>query len=70
MAFALIGLGVRQLSVAPRSVPLVKRIVRGISVAAAQEAANAAADSATAAESEAILRERLAEVIGHAAAAD
>ena len=29
MAFALIGLGVRQLSVAPRSVPLVKRIVRG-----------------------------------------
>ncbi len=70
MAFALIGLGVRQLSVAPRSVPLVKRIVRGISVAAAQEAANAAADSATAAESEAILRERLAEVIGHDAAAD
>jgi phosphotransferase system enzyme I (PtsI) len=70
MAFALIGLGVRQLSVAPRSVPLVKRIVRGISVAAAQEAANAAADAATAAESEAILRERLAEVIGHDAAAD
>jgi phosphotransferase system enzyme I (PtsI) len=68
MAFALIGLGVRQLSVAPRSVPLVKRIVRAISVAAAQEAANAAADSATAAESEAILRKRLAEVIGHDAA--
>jgi phosphotransferase system enzyme I (PtsI) len=68
MAFALIGLGVRQLSVAPRSVPLVKRIVRAISVAAAQEAANAAADSATAAESETILRKRLAEVIGHDAA--
>ena len=32
MAFALIGLGVRSLSVAPRSVPLVKRIVRGVSV--------------------------------------
>ena len=45
MAFALIGLGVRQLSVAPRSVPLVKRIVRGISVEAAEEAANAAVDS-------------------------
>ncbi|HEY9480559.1 MAG TPA: phosphoenolpyruvate--protein phosphotransferase, partial [Gemmatimonadaceae bacterium] len=30
MAFALIGLGVRQLSVAPRAVPLVKRLVRGI----------------------------------------
>ena len=70
MAFALIGLGVRQLSVAPRSVPLVKRIVRGISVAAAQEAATAAADAATAAESEAILRARLAEAIGHDAAAD
>ncbi len=64
MAFALIGLGVRQLSVAPRSVPLVKRIVRGISVAAAQEAANAAADASTAAESETILRERLATVLG------
>ena len=64
MAFALIGLGVRQLSVAPRSVPLVKRIVRGISVAAAQEAATAAADAATAADSEAILRERLADLLG------
>src|SRR5665647_3627860 len=31
MAFALIGLGVRQLSVAARSVPLVKRILRGVS---------------------------------------
>lgn len=64
MAFALIGLGVRQLSVAPRSVPLVKRIVRGISVAAAQEAATAAADASTAADSEAILRERLADLLG------
>ena len=34
MAFALIGLGSAQLSVAPRAVPLVKRIVRGISAAA------------------------------------
>jgi phosphotransferase system enzyme I (PtsI) len=64
MAFALIGLGVRQLSVAPRSVPLVKRLVRGISVAAAHEAATAAADSATAVEAETILRERLAAVLG------
>src|SRR5262249_58241634 len=48
MAFALIGLGVRQLSVAPRSVPLVKRIVRGISVAIAEEAASAALAAATA----------------------
>src|SRR5689334_2004149 len=64
MAFALIGLGVRQLSVAPRSVPLVKRIVRGISVAAAHAAATAAADAATAADAETILRERLADLLG------
>lgn len=64
MAFALIGLGVRQLSVAPRSVPLVKRIVRGISVAAAEEAASAALAAATAAEAEAALRRRLAGMLG------
>jgi phosphoenolpyruvate-protein phosphotransferase (PTS system enzyme I) len=68
MAFALIGLGVRQLSVAPRSVPLVKRLVRGISVSAAHEAATAAAASSTAAEAEAILRERLSLVLGRDAA--
>ena len=48
MAFALIGLGVRQLSVSPRSVSLVKRIVRGISVSMAEEAAAAALASPTA----------------------
>jgi phosphotransferase system enzyme I (PtsI) len=48
MAFALIGLGVRQLSVSPRSVSLVKRIVRSISVATAEEAATAALASPTA----------------------
>ena len=64
MAFALIGLGVRQMSVAPRSVPLVKRIVRGISVAAAEEAASAALAAATAAEAEGALRRRLAGVLG------
>lgn len=64
MAFALIGLGVRQLSVAPRSVPLVKRIVRCISVSSAQEAATAAAAAATAAESETILRDRLGALLG------
>jgi phosphotransferase system enzyme I (PtsI) len=48
MAFALIGLGVRQLSVSPRSVSLVKRIVRSISVALAEEAATAALASPTA----------------------
>lgn len=64
MAFALIGLGVRQLSVAPRSVPLVKRIVRGISVAVAEEAAEAAVASGTAAEAESQIRRRLAGVLG------
>jgi phosphotransferase system enzyme I (PtsI) len=66
MAFALIGLGVRQLSVAPRSVPLVKRIVRGISVAAAEEAASAALATATATEAEDALRRRLAGMLGSA----
>ena len=48
MAFALVGLGVRQLSVSPRSVSLVKRIVRGISVSLAEEAAAAALAAPTA----------------------
>ena len=52
MAFALLGLGVRQLSVAPRSVPLVKRIVRGISARHAEEAAAEAMASQTAADSD------------------
>ena len=64
MAVALIGLGVRQLSVAPRSVPLVKRIVRSISVTVAEEAANAAVAAATAAEAEGELRKRLKGLLG------
>jgi len=64
MAFALIGLGVRELSVAARSVPLVKRIVRGISVAVAEEAALAAVATRTAAEAEAELRRRLTGILG------
>src|SRR5207253_654734 len=64
MAFALIGLGVRQLSVAPRSVPLVKRIMRGISVEVAEAAAHAALATGTAAESEAELRSHLSRVLG------
>jgi phosphotransferase system enzyme I (PtsI) len=67
MAFALMGLGVRQLSVAPRSVPLVKRIVRSISLKAAEAAANAAVKARTAAESEAVLREQLARLVGDVA---
>jgi phosphotransferase system enzyme I (PtsI) len=64
MAFALIGLGVRQLSVGPRSVPLVKRIVRSISVEVAEEAAKAAVAAGTASEAEFELRQRLAGALG------
>jgi phosphotransferase system enzyme I (PtsI) len=64
MAFALIGLGVRQLSVAPRSVPLVKRIVRGISAAEAEKAAADACAARTAAVAERLLHESLERLIG------
>ncbi|HEX3865476.1 MAG TPA: putative PEP-binding protein, partial [Gemmatimonadaceae bacterium] len=64
MAFALIGLGVRELSVAPRSVPFVKRVVRGISVEVAEEAARAAVETKTAAEAQVELRRRLTNIPG------
>jgi phosphotransferase system enzyme I (PtsI) len=67
MAFALIGLGVRQLSVAARSVALVKRIVRGVSARVATDAAEAALATQTARESEAVLRGRLLSAFGDAA---
>jgi phosphotransferase system enzyme I (PtsI) len=66
MAFALIGLGVRQLSVAARSVPLVKRIVRGVSAEVAREAALAAVGTRTAREAERELRRRLLAAFGDA----
>ena len=59
MAFTLVGLGLRELSVAPRSVPLVKRIIRGVSAAAAAEAALAAVACVNAADAENELRRRL-----------
>ena len=66
MAFALIGLGVRQLSVAARSVPLVKAIVRGVSAQVAREAAQAALATRTARDSERELRSRLLAAFGDA----
>ncbi len=66
MAFALIGLGVRQLSVAARSVPLVKAIVRGVSAQVAKEAAQAALATRTARDSERELRSRLLAAFGDA----
>src|SRR5262249_28664393 len=56
MARALLGLGVRCLSVAPRSVQLMKRLVRGISAQKASEAAQQALQARTAFASEEILR--------------
>jgi phosphotransferase system enzyme I (PtsI) len=66
MAFALIGLGVRSLSVAARSVPLVKAIVRGVSAQIAEEAAQAALGTKTARDSERELRSRLLNAFGDA----
>jgi phosphotransferase system enzyme I (PtsI) len=66
MAFALIGLGVRQLSVAARSVALVKRIVRGVSARVATDAADAALEMQTAREAEGLLRGRLLSAFGDA----
>ncbi|MEA3244962.1 MAG: phosphoenolpyruvate--protein phosphotransferase [Gemmatimonadota bacterium] len=63
MAFALLGLGVRQLSVNPFALTRVKRIVRQISASDAREAADAALAAGTAAEAEGILRERLAAAV-------
>jgi len=56
MALALLGLGVRCLSVAPRSVQLMKRLVRGISARKAADAAQGALGARTAYAAEEILR--------------
>jgi phosphotransferase system enzyme I (PtsI) len=66
MAYALVGLGIRQLSVAPRSVARMKRVVRRITVRAATEAANEAMAAGTADRAEAILRHRLLAELGDA----
>ncbi|MES2178752.1 MAG: phosphoenolpyruvate--protein phosphotransferase [Gemmatimonadota bacterium] len=66
MAFALLGLGVRQMSVAPRSVPLVKRIVRSVTAAHAKLAASAALRALTAEQARHELARRLGDSIGDA----
>ncbi len=66
MAFALIGLGLRQLSVAPRAVALMKRLSRGVSVYLATEAAQAALAARTAPAAERELRRRLRAAFGEA----
>jgi phosphotransferase system enzyme I (PtsI) len=59
MAFALIGLGLRTLSVAPRAVARVKQIVRGVHASVAAAAAKVALDAGTAQAAEKILRSYL-----------
>jgi phosphotransferase system enzyme I (PtsI) len=66
MAFALLGLGVREMSVAPRSVPLVKRIIRSVTAAHAKLAASAALRALTAEQARHELARRLADAIGEA----
>jgi phosphotransferase system enzyme I (PtsI) len=63
-AFALIGLGVRELSVNGRSVPLVKRVVRSVSAAKALDAATRACAAFTAEDAEAILLAELRAAVG------
>ncbi len=64
MAYALMGLGLRQLSVGPRSVPVVKRIVRGVHMGRAREAADAAVRVGTAREAERLLHAALDAELG------
>jgi phosphotransferase system enzyme I (PtsI) len=67
MAFALIGLGLRELSVAPGSVPHIKMLIRGISTDIAREASLAALSASTAHDAEKALRRRLHAAFGDAA---
>lgn len=57
--FAMMGLGIRQLSVSPHAIADVKRVLRGARMSAAIEAAGAALASGTAREVETLLRRRL-----------
>jgi phosphotransferase system enzyme I (PtsI) len=66
MAFALIGLGVRQLSVGAHSVALIKRVIRGISVDVARAAAESAMLAGTAEEVEQVLRAAAQSAFGDA----
>jgi phosphoenolpyruvate-protein phosphotransferase (PTS system enzyme I) len=64
MAFVLIGLGLRVLSVAPRSVALVKRVIRGVTQETAAQAARDALAAPTAAMAEQGIRRRLVAALG------
>lgn len=62
--FALLGLGLRQLSVAPRAVADVKRVIRGVRAEVAADAVQAALATSTAREAETLLRRRMRAELG------
>lgn len=64
MAYTLLGLGIRQLSVSAISLPSVKRIVRGVHASSAATAARAALDAGSAAAAERLLRAALESELG------
>ncbi|MDB4911413.1 MAG: phosphoenolpyruvate-protein phosphotransferase, partial [Gemmatimonadetes bacterium] len=66
-AFALIGLGVRTMSVSPRSVTLLKRLVRGTTASTAAQCVTEAMGARTAAASEAIILHTFTETFGEVA---
>ncbi|MBA2685382.1 MAG: phosphoenolpyruvate--protein phosphotransferase [Gemmatimonadaceae bacterium] len=66
-AFALIGLGVRSMSVSPRSVTLLKRLVRGTTATIAAASVEKAMDARTATASEALILDAFTETFGEVA---
>jgi phosphotransferase system enzyme I (PtsI) len=64
MAYALLGLGIRNLSVSPLGVPLMKRIIRSVRIDDATRAANAALACTTAALAEMEVRRGLVAALG------
>jgi phosphotransferase system enzyme I (PtsI) len=64
MALALLGLGVRQMSVNPRGVAAIKRVFRAVSAERARVAASEALTASTAADAEAALTRHLREALG------
>ena len=66
MSFALLGLGVRELSVNPRSVAHVKNVVRRVAIANARHAVERAMRCNTAEEAETILTAALRDAVGEA----
>jgi phosphotransferase system enzyme I (PtsI) len=67
MAVALLGLGLRQMSVNPRAVPAIKRVFRAVTAEGARAAAAAALAAPNAVEAEAVLLRYYREAVGTSA---